>query len=379
MQVREIEKAFWIDSLAVARIIGSCNGLLCIEIRQYKELPPSLLVWNPATKEIRHLPRSTIDCFDYHDRCVTGFGFSSIGNNYKIVRTWAKLYDATNRVEVFSLSRGSWKEIDIGNLKGVKLYPETVTSNGGIFWFGTKLGVKEGNYDGEVIVSFDIAKEVFTLMPKPNLDCFPHESLTVYENKLAILGEIDGDDDESSDLIGLWVMEEEKGKAKKGDSRVRQDIRNEVEVEVQAKGRSYNRRAGEWKKKEQGKCQKKENSGEILMLTMEDAADSELRIVTEEYKLKKTDRAGMLDPNASHLITTSFPHDSGRSNGKRMDFRTRRMGTKGPAQWKTRLSESMITFQEVTGIENSSIMADGLVSEPKPSVSQGQLLRPLLQ
>ncbi|KAK4259924.1 hypothetical protein QN277_006202 [Acacia crassicarpa] len=208
MQVREIEKAFWIDSLAVARIIGSCNGLLCVEIRQYNKFPPSLLVWNPATKEIRHLPRSSVGCFDYHDDCVTGFGFSPIANNYKIVRTYAKLHDATNRVEVFSLSRGSWKEIDLGNLKGVKLYSETVTANGEIFWFGIKLGAKEGSYDGEVIVSFDIAKEVFTLMPKPNLDYCADESLTVYENKLAILCEIDGDDDESSDLIGLWVMEE---------------------------------------------------------------------------------------------------------------------------------------------------------------------------
>lgn len=130
--------------------------------------------------------------------------------------------------------------------------------NGAIFWFGIKLGVaKEGEdnievdededdtedgadnieveededdtKDGgdnieveeededdtgeggdavEVIVSFDITKEVFMLMSRPDLGYNEDEKLTVYQDKLAILCDIWDVDDGECDLIDLWVMEE---------------------------------------------------------------------------------------------------------------------------------------------------------------------------
>ncbi|XP_028801600.1 uncharacterized protein LOC114756827 [Neltuma alba] len=192
LQVRKVQRAPLIDSLSGARILGSCNGMLCVEINQYNKSPPSLSLWNPATTAVKQVPRTRTDGFDFDD-CVTGFG-------------------------------GSWKVIDIGNLKGVKLESQTVTANGAIFWYGVKLGAEGGEdnieaeedeYDMEesedeveVIVSFDIAKEVFTLIPRPNLDYNADEKLTVYENKLAILCDVWEDDDETADLIDLWVLDE---------------------------------------------------------------------------------------------------------------------------------------------------------------------------
>ncbi|XP_028754757.1 F-box protein At3g07870-like [Neltuma alba] len=220
LHVREIDKVPFINSLASTRIVDSCNGLLCVETSQYKKSPPSLSLWNPATTTFRDLPISiTANCFFNFDDWVTGFGFGPIVNDYKIVRTYVADC-CVNRVEVFSISRELWKAIDVGNLKGVLLNSETVTANGSILWIGLDLRlyeasednieVKEGEYDVRVIVSFDIAKEVFTLIPKPHLDYGTPMKLTAYENKLAMLCDIGKGDDGTSNLIDLWVLDEGK-------------------------------------------------------------------------------------------------------------------------------------------------------------------------
>ncbi|XP_028798014.1 putative F-box protein At3g16210 [Neltuma alba] len=137
MQVRLVQKAPLVDSFGGASIIGSCNGLVCVQIHQDDKSPPSLSLWNPATTAVRHVPRPRI--FSDLEDCMTGFGFSPIVNDYKIVRTYSKFYYEVDRAEVFSLSRGSWKRIDSGNLKAVRLNSEAVTTNGAIFWSGVKL------------------------------------------------------------------------------------------------------------------------------------------------------------------------------------------------------------------------------------------------
>ncbi|KAI9101394.1 hypothetical protein K1719_023876 [Acacia pycnantha] len=220
LQHRKVQSALPIKSFQGARIVGSCNGLLCVQMDQDDKFPPSLLLWNPANRAYRYVPRRT---YADSDDCVVGFGFSPVVDDYKIVRAYSESDDVVNRVEVFSLNRGSWKGIDIGNLKGVKLCHESVATNRAIFWSGLKLGAKEEGEDDteedddddmeeaedetEVIVSFDIAREIFTLMPRPDLDSDAIEKLTVYENKLAMLCYIWDEDDERYDMIDLWVME----------------------------------------------------------------------------------------------------------------------------------------------------------------------------
>ncbi|KAK4256284.1 hypothetical protein QN277_009169 [Acacia crassicarpa] len=222
LQVRGVQNTPSNDSLCNARIVGSCNGLLCLEIYQFKQFPSSLSLWNPATTAVRHVPRIRTD-ISYFDYCVTGFGFSPIVNDYKIVRTFSVFYDGVTQVEVFSLNRGTWKAIDIGNLKGVRLKSETVTANGAIFWSELNLGQKKEGEDNidfhededyieeaadkvDAIVSFDIAKEVFTMIPRPKLDYYVDVNLTVYENKLALLCVYE--DDEIPYVVDLWVLNE---------------------------------------------------------------------------------------------------------------------------------------------------------------------------
>ncbi|KAK4256285.1 hypothetical protein QN277_009170 [Acacia crassicarpa] len=226
LRVRGVQNLPWNNPLRNASIVGSCNGLLCLEIHQFNQPLHSLSfsLWNPKTRAVRHVPRTITD-ISFLNYCTTGFGFSPIVNDYRIVRTFALFYDVVTQVEVFSLNRGTWKAIDIGNLKGVILKSETVTANGAIFWSGVKLvGEKEGedNIDFQededyieeagdkvdVIVSFDIAKEVFSVIPRPDLDYDAGVKLTVYENKLALLCDTWEDDDEIPHVIDLWVLYE---------------------------------------------------------------------------------------------------------------------------------------------------------------------------
>ncbi|KAK4256272.1 hypothetical protein QN277_009157 [Acacia crassicarpa] len=218
LQVRKVHS---VPRFKGARIVGSCNGLLCVEINQ--RIPSLLSLWNPATSAIRDLPQGIfLDRF----RRVTGFGFSPVVNDYKIVRIYSpygdetpRIYapydDETPRVEVFSLNTGSWRGMSIENLKKVSFKSNSshVSANGAIFWLGAKRGVRqEGPYylvvdDVKVVVSFDIAQEVFTVIPMPNLEDHRNAMLSVYDNKVAIVSDVRVQG--SPDLVDLWVFDED--------------------------------------------------------------------------------------------------------------------------------------------------------------------------
>ncbi|KAI9127039.1 hypothetical protein K1719_001598 [Acacia pycnantha] len=101
-----------------------------------------------------------------------------------------------------------WKEVQFGNLKGFCVGDDTVSVNGHVFWFGYKAGRHEdGSYS--TVVSFDIANEVFSLMPMPAEHDSLMQNLTVHENKLAMLCVkwITAD----IYCIKLWVMDDGSG------------------------------------------------------------------------------------------------------------------------------------------------------------------------
>ncbi|KAK4259379.1 hypothetical protein QN277_005718 [Acacia crassicarpa] len=206
MQVRDLQKAPLIDYLWAGRfkIIGCSNGLLCVVIHS-KEIPrppSSVLLWNPATKDVTEVTRPrTIDSCKFS--CKFGFGFNSSLNDFKIVA----IDDQIDRMGVYSLSRDSWKEIELKNFpEDFKFFDETaVSSNEAIFWKGQK-GREEGK---GVIVSFDTTKEVFTFIPWPtDTASLSFVNLTVYKDKLAIFHS------GSDGSLWVWVMEEDIGSSR---------------------------------------------------------------------------------------------------------------------------------------------------------------------
>ncbi|XP_054779215.1 putative F-box protein At1g46840 [Prosopis cineraria] len=192
MRVLQFQNVPW---KAEFRVVGSCNGLLCIRLFDL-----SCLLWNPATREVISIPKP-LNFFGRVDLICDGFGFHPIVNDYRIVRLHACQFDGVYGVQVFSVSTGSWKEVKSGNLKGVRICTsDGFRFNGAIFWLGTK-------NDCRLIVSFDIVMEVFTLIPMPTPNSKYGTSFIVYENKLAILyPPLTG-----PPLIELWVMEESTG------------------------------------------------------------------------------------------------------------------------------------------------------------------------
>ncbi|KAK4254127.1 hypothetical protein QN277_009552 [Acacia crassicarpa] len=195
------------------RIIGSCSGLLCVEVYNRARKSPSLWLWNPLIREARKVPRTR------NDWRVSriGFGFSSVANDYKIVRFYVsgsklakKKVDGVYRrysveLEVYSLSTSSWKELhelEVGDLRLPGTITKPVNVDGTIFWLDRKL------------TSFDIATEVVTSTQVPTEDGFCRLGFGVYKNKLAgLYGFVEEDGSRS---VYVWVIEEvasESGKS----------------------------------------------------------------------------------------------------------------------------------------------------------------------
>lgn len=188
------------------RIRGSCNGLLCVEThvkhkRFFTTAISLLLLCNPATRDVMMLPGR-----NKFRNMYLGFGFSSIVNDYKIVRMCVDYSRRIVRVEVYSLSTGSWRIIEgYDFIYNTRLIPNALIISGCMFWSGSNLEVVGG--DCGVIVSFDIATEEFDLVPMPESGGMCH--LMVYEDKLAIFDP--GRDVEPGCVFDVWLMEEDEG------------------------------------------------------------------------------------------------------------------------------------------------------------------------
>ncbi|KAI9073857.1 hypothetical protein K1719_044171 [Acacia pycnantha] len=193
------------DYFARDAIVFTSNGLVCVKLYKRGCSPPPLLVWNPATRDIRQV---TKNINDFGDEFYVGFGFSPIASDYKIVMFGFSNH-AVSWVEVYSLTFGAWKEVECGSLVGItNLFDQTVTINGVMFWLGL-----ESKWQGLVaftIVSFDIVMEMFTLIPMPVLDPIRQATLSVHDGRLAMLS-IPMTQNFESQFIDLWVLEEAIG------------------------------------------------------------------------------------------------------------------------------------------------------------------------
>ncbi|RDX79670.1 putative F-box protein, partial [Mucuna pruriens] len=192
-----------------AKIVASCNGLLCLRDKTH------LSLFNPATRQIKHLPPTTLFGFHY-----VGFGFSPASNDYKIVRISMCVFDQldqvlilddvrVDRAQVYSLATGSWREIDAVNLRPLCLVSSSVSTAGTIFWLATM--ASDSDADSEFVVSFDIGRESFALLngpPLPPSPTLPYSNvLAVCNDKLAmfrhyIIGIFE------SCCFDLWVLED---------------------------------------------------------------------------------------------------------------------------------------------------------------------------
>ncbi|CAH9142003.1 unnamed protein product [Cuscuta epithymum] len=203
MQLRQVENNPFIDRLKSLEIVGSCNGLLCVQIRESGTLL-SLYLWNPATREVIQVPKSRTS-MDLCYLCSLGFAFV---NNYNIAIPYVTRSKMEYGIEVYSLATASWKKIQMPWLQDGRFLTDSIIFNGSLFWLATKRGLTSHEEDcTNAIASLHLAMDEFRLIPPPPLPMNEVDKLTVYENRLAVF-HYSHAFNAGNTSINLWVIEE---------------------------------------------------------------------------------------------------------------------------------------------------------------------------
>uniref|UniRef100_A0A5B7BZG2 F-box domain-containing protein n=1 Tax=Davidia involucrata TaxID=16924 RepID=A0A5B7BZG2_DAVIN len=186
------------------RIVGSCNGLLCIEILSYQCSHPfkyALYLWNPSIRKLKTLPNScfSYQCLDEKTSVELGLGFDCHTNDFKVIRI-LHLYEPV--VEVYTLSKNSWRKIEV-------IAPWIFTAESPVFlneclhW----RAIYPGEVWREFILTFNIHEEVFGELMLPDYED-GDATVKVYKESLALFVWGNLDDDEGPDCCYIWMMRE---------------------------------------------------------------------------------------------------------------------------------------------------------------------------
>ncbi|KAK3031226.1 hypothetical protein RJ639_036881 [Escallonia herrerae] len=158
------------------RILGACNGLLCLTESFLDEFGRTIFLWNPTVRKFKALRRSLFrELFDSATRVFLGFGYDQGSNEFKIVRIMYFLDEKRSyfggrrpKAEIYNLGSDSWSRIwgDVPLLAiGDSNFSKAVVE-GAIHWLASKRS------DGrvEVIMSFGIEDELFGELSLPEFD-----------------------------------------------------------------------------------------------------------------------------------------------------------------------------------------------------------------
>ncbi|KAG5544928.1 hypothetical protein RHGRI_017404 [Rhododendron griersonianum] len=148
------------------RIVGSCNGILCLTDDQMTYVDNTIL-WNPTIQKWVRLPKPRVT-FTSHggfDHAI-GFGFDAKSNDYKVVRI-VRLLDFESEVppeiDLYSLNTGAWRNISHLGLPCVISGRATQAYlNGAAHWIGADM-----ERHCIMFLSFHMGDEAFRSMSLP--------------------------------------------------------------------------------------------------------------------------------------------------------------------------------------------------------------------
>ena len=118
----------------ISNNLGYCKGLICFE-----HYSSPIILWNPATREYRYLPKplpSEADDrnFSRHSNSMRlGLGFDDENKDYKLVRIMQRYNDEFHETmvsaQIFSLSSNTWRHVN----KGLPFYNTQLRSREAVY------------------------------------------------------------------------------------------------------------------------------------------------------------------------------------------------------------------------------------------------------
>lgn len=194
--------------LGYFRIVGICNGLVCLSDDLFGDTE-RVILWNPSIRKSVDLQMPVRP--KYPHMFVLGFGVCPVTNDHKVVRVVYLKDSSLNftvppELQVYSLSIGSWRDV---NASAPSCYMVEYTWSqvfvfGAVHWLAYRKQGESGSRN--LIVSFHMGDEVFHEVMLPN-------SLAndiVYDMSVSLLGDsltaLKYNKETGQESCCVWVM-----------------------------------------------------------------------------------------------------------------------------------------------------------------------------
>lgn len=173
----------------------SIDGIICLSCPRIE----AISLWNPSIKRCKWLPVPLYgkDLSNQVDVSL-GFGFDSRSRDYKVVRILCCEETSKILVELYSANANSWRGIQVrGQLSPLRRGGCEVCVKDVLYWLSK---------DGLSLVSFDLRRQVFGLIPLPSCvqqGIFNVEFVDFKDSIAMIVGNGEGS--------SLWTMDNVHG------------------------------------------------------------------------------------------------------------------------------------------------------------------------
>ncbi|KDP34888.1 hypothetical protein JCGZ_09176 [Jatropha curcas] len=192
-----------------SKLHGPCNGIFCVSDGS------SYALWNPATKELQHLPATLakpslpVPLTSGGDIC--GFGLDPITNNFKVlvIQGFLSEYHFFAQVMLHTFGTNVWRELEIGqdySLPHGTLSQDYVVTSSSCYTFlnGVHYWLASHNFDNRIL-SFHMSNDEFQEIQVPYYSLYAtHETLVIYHDSIALLLY-----EMTNNILDIWVMMED--------------------------------------------------------------------------------------------------------------------------------------------------------------------------